>query len=106
MAKNKEKKPVKTCADCVHEFACQMWNVGHIHEMSASACKNYETVKESPAYLIGLMDGRSEKKTNADRIRSMCDEELAAFFAKIGGDKAGGTAKFYLEWLSHPAGEN
>lgn len=44
--------------------------------------------------------------TNADRIRAMSDEELASFFAKIGGDKAGGTARFYLEWLGAPAKED
>lgn len=43
--------------------------------------------------------------TNADRIRAMSDEELASFFAKISGDKAGGTARFYLEWLGATAKE-
>ena len=59
MAK-KIKKSLKTCADCIHEFACGMWNIGHIHEMDATNCSNYETVKDSAAYLIGRMDERKE----------------------------------------------
>lgn len=83
MAKKKEQIPAKTCSDCVHEFACQMWNVGNIHNMGAERCSNHETVKESPAYLVGIMDGRAEKKTNADRIRAMSDEELEEFAGKV-----------------------
>lgn len=54
----KPKKPAKTCADCIHEYACQAWNVGHIHDMDAAHCVNHETVKESTAYFIGVMDGK------------------------------------------------
>lgn len=53
-----KKAPVKTCADCIHEYACQAWNVGTIHNMDASTCHNRETVKESGAYFIGLSDAR------------------------------------------------
>ena len=56
----KIKKPVKTCADCIHEFACGMWNIGNIHGMDATNCTNYETVKDSAAYFIGRMDERKE----------------------------------------------
>ena len=52
--------------------------------MDASGCRNYETVKDSPSYLIGVMDGMAKKKTNADRIRSMSDEELLSFLLGIG----------------------
>ena len=61
MAKRKS-KPLKTCADCIHEFACAMWNIGNIHNMDATNCTNYETVKDSAAYLIGLLDGRKESR--------------------------------------------
>ena len=64
MAK-KIKKPLKTCADCIHEFACSMWNIGHIHEMDATNCSNYETVKDSAAYLIGRMEERKEGADHA-----------------------------------------
>lgn len=43
--------------------------------------------------------------TNADRIRAMSDEELAGFLAVIAGDKIGGTAKYWLQWLQQPAEE-
>ena len=77
MAK-KQNKPIKTCADCIHEFACRGWTGGrYISDDSASRCPNHETVKESGAYLCGVLDERNRKKTNADRIRAMSDEELA-----------------------------
>lgn len=41
--------------------------------------------------------------TNADRINAMTIEEKSAFLAKIAGDKIGGTAKFWAEWLQQPA---
>ena len=45
-------------------------------------------------------------KTNADRIRAMSDEELAKFLAVTAGDKIGGMAKFWLEWLQQTAEED
>ena len=78
MAK-KQNKPIKTCSDCIHEFACRGWTNGRvISDISASQCPNHETVQESGAYLCGVLDERKRKKTNADRIRSMSDEELAS----------------------------
>ena len=41
--------------------------------------------------------------TNAQKIRAMSDEELAKFLAVTAGDKIGGMAKFWLEWLQQPA---
>ena len=43
---------------------------------------------------------------NAQKIRSMSDEELAKFLAVTAGDKIGGMAKFWLEWLQQPAEED
>ena len=43
----------------------------------ASICPSHETVKESSAFLLGVLDERMRKQTNADRIRAMTDEELA-----------------------------
>ena len=112
MAKKKKQISKKTCSDCVHEFACQTWNVGNIHNMDAERCSNHETVKESPAYLVGLIDGRAEKKTNADRIRDMSDEELLNFMIKTIGNAVlcktlGTEPKFCsLEWLQQPAEED
>ena len=86
MAK-KQNKPTKTCADCIHEFACRGWTGGrYISDDSASRCPNHETVKESGAYLCGVLDERKRKRTNADRIRSMSDDELATHLHDIGWD--------------------
>ena len=86
MAK-KQKQQTKTCSDCIHENACRIWTDGRfISDASASVCPNHETVKESGAYLCGVLDERKRKKTNADRIRAMSDEELAKHLVDIGWD--------------------
>lgn len=59
MSKKNVKKE-RTCADCIHEYACQMWNVGTLHFTDASPCANYEVLKDSAAYYIGYQDGRKE----------------------------------------------
>lgn len=64
MVSKKQDKPRKTCADCIHEFACQMWTLGRIHEMNAENCPNHETVKDSAAYLIGKLEGKKEGADN------------------------------------------
>ena len=43
------------------------------------------------------------KKTNADRIRSMSDEELAMCLYEIGYDGGWGALEGTLEWLKKPA---
>ena len=120
----KQNKPIKTCADCIHEFACRGWTGGrYISDDSASRCPNHETVKESGAYLCGVLDERNRKKTNADRIRSMSDEELVVFLDKFSSrcldcaeDAKNQSCPIYkegyycrpqeiMEWLQHPAEE-
>ena len=102
----KQNKPTKTCADCIHEFACRGWTDGRrISDASASQCPNHQTVKESGAYLCGVLDERERKKTNADRIRNMSDEELAMCLYKIGYDGGWGALEGTLEWLKKPAKE-
>lgn len=108
----KQKQSTKTCADCIHESACRAWVDGrYIADSSASRCPNFETAQESAAYLCGVMDERKRKQTNADRIRSMTDEELA----KTLGDKCicpptsgcaevcGDCVDCWLEWIKRPA---
>ena len=81
----KQKQQTKTCSDCIHENACRIWTDGRfISDESANACNNHETVKESAAYLCGVLDERKREKTNADRIRAMSDEELADMLWKTG----------------------
>ena len=105
MAK-KQNKPIKTCADCIHEFACRIWTNGrYISDDSASKCPNHETVKESGAYLCGVLDERNRKKTNADRIRSMSDDELAMCLYQIGYEEGWDEPEYALEWLRQPAEE-
>lgn len=112
----KQKEPVKTCADCIHESACRMWIDGRpISDDSASRCPNHETVKGSGAYLCGVLDERKRKQTNADRIRSMSDEELSVFLCDHGGcsirtcpgsemcNGHEGKANGLLKWLRQPA---
>lgn len=83
MAK-KQKQPTKTCADCIHESACRIWTDGRfISDASANECPVHETVKESAAYLCGVLDERKRKQTNADRIRKMSDDELAEFLFRF-----------------------
>ena len=74
----------KTCSDCIHESACRIWTDGRfISDTSASVCPNHETVKESSAYLCGVLDERKRKQTNAEKIRAMNEEKLAAFINRI-----------------------
>ena len=102
----KQNKPIKTCADCIHESACRGWTNGRaISDISASQCPNHETVQESGAYLCGVLDERKRKKTNADRIRSMSDEELAMLLYEVGYDEGWDKPEYALEWLQQPAEE-
>ena len=115
MAK-KQKQPTKTCADCIHESACRIWTDGRfVSDASASVCPNHETVKESGAYLCGVLDERNRKKTNADRIRGMNDDDLAEFLCQVNGCYQvncpgaemcvfqGGKANGLKKWLKQPA---
>ena len=76
----KRKQQIKTCSDCIHENACRIWTDGRfISDESANACPNHETVKESAAYLCGVLDERKRKQTNADCFRAMSDDEQQNF---------------------------
>ena len=117
MAK-KQNKPIKACADCIHEFACRGWTGGrYISDDSASRCPNHQTVKESGAYLCGVLDERKRKKTNADRIRSMSDAQLVQMLTiGRGGFSCSKCAESEdcgencevqcLKWLQQPAEES
>ena len=56
---NKEVKN-KKCESCIHENACQMWNMGTIHNANATNCANYELIKESNAYFLGVRSSEDE----------------------------------------------
>ena len=105
MAKT-QKKPVRTCADCIHEFACRLWTDGRkISDSSASLCPGYETVKDSGAYYCGVLDERKRKRSNADRIRAMSDEELADWMAECNAYGENADAGQWLPWIKQPAEE-
>lgn len=71
MAKAKELP--RKCSECIHENACVMWGIGgRMAESNAMRCPNYETVKDSAAYLIGKLDGRKEANTNAECNTCAC----------------------------------
>lgn len=64
-----KKKAKKTCADCIHEWACQAWMLGTNHNTDAQGCAMYETVRESAAYFIGFEEGKeSALKEGADNV--------------------------------------
>lgn len=54
------KKAKRTCEQCIHEHACQAWNMGIIQNMDATNCKNYETVKDSNAYFLGARSAEDD----------------------------------------------
>ena len=47
-----------------------------------------------------------DKKTNADRIRSMSDEELAMCLYEVGYDEGWDKPEYALMWLQQPAQED
>ena len=79
----KKKEPIKTCDDCIHEYACRIWAGGYISDDSAAICPNHTTARNSAAYLLGVLDEREGKKSNSAHIRSMSDEELAKWLDAI-----------------------
>ena len=49
---------------------------------------------------------KANVRTNADRIRSMTDEELAKFLYQVGYDNGWGLEEYVFEWLQQPAEED
>ena len=52
--KNEKNIRIKKCTNCIHEYACQAWNMGIIHDAESSGCINYEELKDSNAYYLGV----------------------------------------------------
>ena len=78
MRKNKDER-TRTCGECIHEYACAMWNVGSLHNTDATNCSNYETAKMSAAYLIGKMDGEKaseEKETEFKQVLLLLEKAI------------------------------
>ena len=59
MAKKQERQ-YRKCSECIHEWACQTWAHGTIHNADATNCAMYETVKDSTAYWLGYRAGQAD----------------------------------------------
>ena len=58
MKKEKKVALLRTCDECIHEYACKSWTCGRVlADENASRCPAFETVKDSAAYFIGKIDG-------------------------------------------------
>lgn len=67
MAEAKQnKKPMKTCADCVHESACKLWTCDRVlADENAARCPEFKTVRDTASYLIGKMEGEKAALSGA-----------------------------------------
>lgn len=64
--KARESLPVKTCADCVHEFACKMWTFSkELSPENVTRCPEFKTVRDTASYLIGKMEGEKAALSGA-----------------------------------------
>ena len=44
----------------LHFDSMAEWNVGTLQNTDATHCTNYETIRDSAAYLIGKMEGKED----------------------------------------------
>ena len=76
------------------DYPCVYWNDGK--------CKKFSDDKVTSWCVWSPC--ASQTPSNADRIRSMSDEELAMCLYEIGYDGGWGTLEGTLEWLNQPCG--
>ena len=74
-------------------YPCVYWNDGK--------CKKFSDDKVTSWCVFSPC--ASQTPTNADRIRSMSDEELAMLLYEIGYDGGWGALEGTLDWLRQPA---
>lgn len=77
----KQKRQYKQCSECIHEWVCQSWAHGTIHNTDATSCVMYETIKGSTAYWLGLREGQA---ANVDRLNKAIDL-MAEYIVTLGG---------------------
>ena len=74
------------------------------HGFITTTYENGQTSAICP--VCGEIGSHEIQMTNADRIRSMSDEELAEFLYQVGYDNGWGLEEYALEWLQQPAEED
>ena len=74
------------------------------HGFITTTYENGQTSAICP--VCGGIGSHEIQMTNADRIRSMSDEELAEFLYQVGYDNGWGLEEYALEWLQQPAEED
>ena len=74
------------------------------HGFITTTYENGQTSAICP--VCGGIGSHEIQMTNADRIRSMSDEELAEFLYQVGYDNGWGLEEYALEWLQMPAEED
>ena len=62
-------------------------------------------MSEQMQKLAARYEKKFNAKTNAQKIRSMTDEELAKLFEELCYDSMAHRAKYWLHWLQRPAEE-
>ena len=77
------------------EYPCVHWDKGK--------CKKFSDDKVTSWCVWGPC--ASQTPTNADRIRSMSDEEMAMLLYEIGYDGGWGSLEGTLDWLRKPEEE-
>ena len=74
------------------------------HGFITTTYENGQTSAICP--VCGGIGSHEIQMTNADRIRSMSDEELAEFLYQVGYDNGWGLEEYALEWLQQPVEED
>ena len=69
-------------------------------------CKKYEDCKSGTGLTWPCGAYVQKIVTNADRIRSMSDEELAKWLAGQAGKEPSDDPAVWMDWLKQPAEEN
>ena len=76
----KQKRQYKQCSECIHEWVCQSWAHGTIHNTDATSCAMYETLKSSTVYWLGFREGQA---ANVERLNKAIDL-MAEYIVTLG----------------------
>ena len=76
----KQKRQYKQCSECIHEWVCQSWAHGTIHNTDATSCAMYETLKSSTVYWLGFREGQA---ANVERLNKAI-ELMAEYIVTLG----------------------